>query len=361
MSESELSSVAVRAAKPTIRADEQAHDKLTELLIAMEMKEQESGLSSIELRFSNVASTDEGISELAFEDESILRLGTLLTVYSGDENAPQEIFRGIITGLEADFPNSDPPELVVLAEDVLQKSRMMRRTAIHEETSIAAIAQNIAAAIGVTPRITELDDSIGTWCQFNESDLMFLRRLLSRSDADVQIIGDEIFVYRRNEMQRQIVELELHSQLRNVRILADLSDQVTEVTVTGWDINQGEKISAASTGANEGPGSGRSGAELLRDAIGERSEHIGHLCVNNQEEAQLLADSAYDQLARRFVCVEGTAEGNPAIRVGSNVALSGISSRFDNTYYVTAACHRFDVKQGYETDFEAVSGKFQYA
>jgi len=361
MTEAQLSSIAVRSAKPTVRADEQEHDKLNELLIAMEMKEQESGLSSIELRYSNVASTDDGTSELAFEDEAILRLGTLLTVYSGDENEPQEIFRGIITGLEADFPVSDPPELVVLAEDVLQKSRMMRRTAVHEETTIADIAETIASNIGVTAQITELDDSIGTWYQFNESDLMFLRRLLNRYDADAQIIGEELFVFRRNEMQRQIVELELHGQLRSARILADLSHQISEVTVSGWDVNQGERITATSTGANEGPGDGRSGAELLVDAIGERSEHIGHLSVNNQEEAQLLADSAYDQVARRFVCVEATAEGNPAIRVGSNVTLSGISTRFDNSYYVTSCCHRFDVTRGYETDFEAVSSKLQYA
>jgi len=360
MTESQLSSIAVRSAKPTIRADEQEHDKLNELLIAMELNEQESGLSSLELRFSNVASTDAGTSELAFEDEAILKLGTLLTIYSGDEREPQEIFRGVVTGLEADFPVLDPPELVVLAEDVLQKARMMRRTAIHEDVSIADIAQNIANNIGVTPRITELDDSIGTWCQFNESDLMFLRRLLSRYYADVQIIGEEMFVFNHDEMQRQNIELTLHSQLRSVRVLADLSQQVNEVTFSGWDVSQGEKITATSTGANEGPGRGRSGAELLVEALGERSEHIGHLSVNNQQEAQLLVDAAYDQLARKFVCVEGTAEGNPGIRVGSHVTLSGISTRFDNTYYVNSACHRFDKKRGYETDFEAVSGKLQY-
>ncbi len=30
-----------------------------------------------------------------------------------------------------------------------------------------------------------------------------------------------------------------------------------------------------------------------------------------------------------------------------------MSDRFDNTYYVTRACHRFDLDLGYETDFEA--------
>ena len=65
------------------------------------------------------------------------------------------------------------------------------------------------------------------------------------------------------------------------------------------------------------------------------------------------ADALFDSRARRFVRVEGTAEGNPALRVGTHLDLRGLSPRFDNTYYVTSACHRFDVQRGYETDFEA--------
>jgi hypothetical protein len=39
--------------------------------------------------------------------------------------------------------------------------------------------------------------------------------------------------------------------------------------------------------------------------------------------------------------------------VGASVRLTGISPQFDNTYYVLRACHLFDMKQGYRTDFNA--------
>ncbi len=67
----------------------------------------------------------------------------------------------------------------------------------------------------------------------------------------------------------------------------------------------------------------------------------------------MLADTVYDYRARRFVCAHGTAEGNPALRVGTNVNLVGVSQRFQNTYYVVAVCHRYDVQGGYETHFKA--------
>ena len=108
-----------------------------------------------------------------------------------------------------------------------------------------------------------------------------------------------------------------------------------------------------SPGANGGPGRGKTGAAALRDAIGDRSEHLTHPPVTTAAEAQALADAAFDQRARGFVRVEGTTDGNPALRVGTHLNLTGLGTRFDNTYYVYRACHRFDRVNGYETDFEA--------
>ncbi len=180
-----------------------------------------------------------------------------------------------------------------------------------------------------------------------------MRRLLLRYDADMQVVGNELHVSPRGEVRRGAIELALHSQLRCARVLADLAHQVSEVTVTGWDAAQGQRVSASSTGSQLGPGSGRTGVQLLRQAISERSEHLGHLAATTDAEAQALANAAFDCRARRFVCVQGTAEGNPAVRVGTHIALSGMGSRFDNTYYVVRACHRYDVIRGYEIDFEA--------
>ena len=353
MSEASVSQFPVYSSRPTLRIDGQEFERTSSLLIGMNMQEQESGLSSLQLRFSNVASDSEGSAGFAFEDESEFRLGSTIAVYAGDRDAPQEIFRGIITGLEAEFPERNPPELLVLAEDKLQAARMTRRTQTYESMSVADIASEIAQRLNLSPMISGLTDTTSTWVQFNESDLAFLRRLLHRYDADLQVVTDELHVSPRNEVRRGELELELHSQLQTVKFIADLSDQVTEVTVSGWDSLAGESIQSTSTGANHGPGEGRSGAEILRDSLGVRSEHIGHVLVANDEEARQLADTVYDQIARRFVCAHGRTEGNPALRVGSHLRLSGVSRRFENSYYVVASRHQYDTSNGYQTYFKA--------
>lgn len=355
MSEAAVSQLAVYSSRPTIRVDEQDFDRAARLLIGMDMQEQEGGLSSMQLRFSNVASDPQGGSDFAFEDESEIRLGSRIVVYAGDQTAPQEIFRGTVTGLEADFPQNDPPELLVLAEDALQSARMSRRTRNYEDMNLSDVVETIASRLSLSPVVDGLSSDSSNWIQMNESDLAFLRRILRRYDADLQVVGEELHVSPRSEVRRGELELELFSQLQSVKFIADLTDQVTEVSVSGWDSLAGERIQATSTGENPGPGEGRDGAQLLRDSLGERREHVGHILVANDEEAQQLADSVFDQRARCFVCAHGKAEGNPALRVGTHVRLTGVSRRFENSYYVVSANHRFDVKQGYQTWFKAES------
>ncbi|HZS35557.1 MAG TPA: contractile injection system protein, VgrG/Pvc8 family [Polyangia bacterium] len=352
MAEQALSTAPTYHARPTVRVDGQDNTEVTAAMLTMRMVEQEGGLCSLELRLANFGGSSGG-PELLFDDEQAVKLGSELAIYSGDVETPQEIFRGVVTGFESEFPEGEPPELVLLAEDKLQQARLTRRTKTHDNLKLSDLASSVASSMGLTGKATGLTDDLGTQVQLNESDLAFLRRLLARYDGDLQVVGDELQVSPRGEVKRSEVELELYSQLRRVRVTADLAHQVTETSCTGWDEVKGSKIKATSKGVNSGPGAGRTGASILTDAIGERSEHVGHLVATTRAEAQAIADSDFDRRARRFVIVDGTCEGNPKVRVGTHVTLKSVSTRFDNTYYVVRAVHRFDQRSGYVTDFEA--------
>ena len=353
MPETPLTTSAVYSAIPTIKADGQLNDMLSNQLLGMEMREQEAGLSSIELRFSNFGSFQGGLADLVFEDGTVLKLGTALIVYAGDVNSPTEIFRGKVTALEGRYPAMGPPELVVLSEDALQGARMTRRTKTWEATTLGDIVTQVASGLGLTPQVNGLDANIGDEQQFNETDLRFLRRLLARYDADLQVVADELHASPRSQVQRTAIQLDMNSQLREVRVLADLAHQVTQVTATGWDYKQGQKISVISSATAFGQGSGQTGKDWLGQALSTRSEHLGHFANLNQAEAQGLVDAEFTQRMRRFAVAHGVAEGNPSLRVGSWLTLTGLGPRFSNSYYTTEATHRFDTDKGYETEFTA--------
>lgn len=357
MGEMLLSRLGLYTARPTLRIDGNENEKADTLLQAMTLTEREGGLSSLALTFANWASRNDGSAGFAFEDEQVFKLGTEIKVYGGEVAGPTELFRGKVSAIEIGFDSDGPPRLTLHAEDALAKARLARRMQVYENQSVADIAREIAGRHGLTPVVSGLTDT-GTWVQCNESDLAFLRRLLARYGADCQVVAAELHVSPREQVRRNEIELRLHSQLYRVRAVADLSQQATELRVTGFDPSQGQAVAGTGSGAPLGPGQGRKGADRMRDVFGDREEQMSHRLALTQNEARALAEAQFAARARSFVRVEGVAEGNPSLRVGSHVRLVDVSPRFDNTYYVLATTHRFDVRRGFETEFTAESAFF---
>lgn len=355
MAESSLSKAEVFGARPTIRLAGAEDLRATTLMTAMRMEESEGGMSRLELRLSNWASLEDGKAEYAFGLGAKLKLGASIEVYSGDQAQPREIFKGSITAVEAEYSKGEP-ELTVLAEDILQAARMKRMTRLHEDKSPADLASAIAGEMNLTPKVAGLAAPKQVWAQLNESDLAFLRRILGRFDADIQLVGKELHVSPRDDVKRNAIELQLHSQLQRARITVDLADQVTKITARGWNPKDGRAVTgSASAVTHGGPGQGKDGKTLLKDAFGggERYEHVGHIAVESDDEAKALAEAAFDLRARRFVVIDGVSRGNAELRVGSHCKILGVDSCFENTYYVTRAAHLFDNRDGYRTEFSA--------
>jgi phage protein D len=265
------------------------------------------------------------------------------------------LFRGRVSAIEIEAGERSPPAFTLRAEDRLMGARLARRTRVFEDVALADLAQRIGADLGLTVEAGDLPDVIRLWAQFNESDLAFLRRVLARHDCCAWMDGERLRVARRINAQGQTIDLRLGSQLRRVQACADLAQQCTRVTAAGFDPQPGESFNVESRGVALGAGRGERGDALLARHFGERSEHLaGSACVT-EREAQALADAAFDRRAREFVAVRGTVEGNPRLRAGTRVTLAGLGRRFDNTYEVARCTHRFDLAEGYQTDFEASS------
>ena len=96
----------------------------------------------------------------------------------------------------------------------------------------------------------------------------------------------------------------------------------------------------------------RGGSSILGQALAQRKERIVTAVPLSQQEAQSMAKSRYRERARRFVTGKGTANGDPRIRVGTTLNITGLGPMFDGKYYVTLARHAFDQRSGYRTTFE---------
>lgn len=322
----------------------------------MKLVETLGGLSSLELSATDIISFANGTSGYGATASSPLKLGASIKIFSGDTRQPQEIFDGGITAIEAEAGPDTAPLFTILAEDRLFTARRSRRTRTFEALSPADVITAVAADHGLTPEFGEgFALPISSYFQNNESDLAFMRRVLSRVDGDMQVVGTTLQVRKQAKVARNQVSLELGGSLVRGRFTADLAEQATEVSLASFDPASGTPVAALATSGDYGPGAGSTGAEIAAQLFSRVRATTGHMEPMSASEADFAARALYSQRARRFVRADGTAQGSGAIRVGTQLSISGMNPFFNNEYLVIEATHRFDLASGYLTDFIAES------
>ena len=312
--------------------------------------EKTDGLFRCEAKFGNWGPKDNGIDFLYF-DRDTLDFGKDFQVKIGSD----EIFKGKITALEADFPEGKSPTITVLAEDALQNLRMTRRTRTFEDVSDEDVFKKIAQDHGLTPTIKVTSPTHKTVAQVNQSDLAFLRDRARSIDAEIWIKDKELNVKTRSNRGQDKLQLKQGAQLRGFCVIADLANQRTKVTASGWDVSAKEAIKKEATHSaiSSELGSDESGIGILKKAFGERNESIVHTAPIIGEEAQNLADSFMKTIARQFVVGRGMAEPNAKLKVGAFVELDGLGKLFNGKHYVAEIAHIFDNAKGFRTEFRA--------
>ena len=335
-------------ARPQIQLDGRDASSLTEGLVRLRVHEDQTGLFSCEATFGNWGPAGGGVGFLYFGRDQ-LEFGKSFAVKLGDT----ALFTGRISALEGTFPDGRAPEVTVLAEDRFQDLRMTRRTRSFAQVSDAQVMQQIASDHGLTPEVDVTGPTHKLLAQLNQSDLAFVRERARAVDAELWIDDRTLRVKLHTRRNGGRVRFGYGNELSEFMVLADLSDQRSSVTVTGWDIagKQGLSEQADDAALSGELGSGDSGASILRTALAERKETVSHAVPLVGAEAKARAETIFRRRARRFVRGHGIAQTDAKLRVGATVQLDGLGPLFSGDYFVADLTHRFDTEQGMRTDF----------
>jgi phage protein D len=196
--------------------------------------------------------------------------------------------------------------------------------------------------------------------QSQESTSDFLTRLANRNRFEWFVVGkDLIFRSPANDKQGDI-ELVWGQGLVSFSPEINLSEQVTEVEVHGWNVQTKRPIVGRARrgdelGRDKARGSGTprvSGADVL-GKVSKGSEGILRVRqpVFSQQDADTQARAILQRRAEGFVSGRGESIGTPEIRPNANVTLRGLGDMFSATLYVQQATHTVDAS-GYRTTFE---------
>ena len=344
----------IYSSRPVLTVAGNTQTLLSDRLLGMVVEETVEGLYHVEATFANFDQLNGGGIGYVYFDRTLLDFGKSFTVQLGAGTAAATVFKGRIMAIEGRFPHLRPPEILIAAEDRLQDLRMTRRTRTFEDISDSDLFQQIASQQGLQANVDVTGPTYKVLAQVNQSDLAFLRERARAVDAELWLDDTTLNVQTRAKRKFNDVTLTYGQGLFEFSSMADLANQATGFSVTGWDVAAKQALSyKATTSALGGEASSDlNGSDALQQAIGSRDQQVVHALPFNSQEAQAQAEARYRRWARRFVTGSGIADGDGRIQVGTNLNLQGIGKLFSGKFYVTAVRHIFDPENGYRTYFE---------
>ena len=269
------------------------------------------------------------------------------------------LFDGEIVSHEPEF-EKDGVSIVVRAYDKSHRLQRGKKVRTFQQVSASDIVKKIGQEAGLSVGGDSTSFVHEYFQQSDETDRELIRRLEILNDFEfVQNGSATRFDFRRASHSDGEVELKYTEQLTTFRPRLSAVQQVKEVEVRGWDVKAKKEIVGSASSGEDPAAIGvtrASVANKFTSGSQGKSIVVDH-AVTAVGEANALAKAALDRRAAQVVEAEGTCLGNPNVRAGKDVKLTGLGAKFSGRYHVTAVTHVYRTAgSGYQTHF-TVSGR----
>jgi phage protein D len=270
--------------------------------------------------------------------------------------ADDSAFIGEITAVESKFASEGSFKLIIRGYDRAHRLQRGRFTRVFQGDGDSDIATRIAQEVGL---LTDVERTNGTHeyvLQDNQTNWEFLLERAARNGFEVQVKDRTLVFKPPPSTPRQHVELRyVDQELDWFRATMTTGEQVNEVEVRGWDPLNKQVIVGSATNPEGLPdvGESRNGGEMSQTAFQQQAKMlVSHQPIYEQQQADQQAQSILNRMSGTFITIEGVADGDPRVQVGSEIELDSGADRFDGTYYVTNARHMYE-DGDYKVQFEA--------
>lgn len=305
---------------------------------------------AIELRLSN--------DDFAWTDGETFREGTSLSVKLGYEEGGGklvEVASGEVVRLDCEFPVRGPAVVTVVAYD---KEHRLKR-GVHNRTFVdmkdSEIAGKIAGEVGLSADVEDSGVKHRYVFQSMQTNLSFLREraFLCGFVLDIDRANRRLSFKKPAEGQA-VATLTWGANLLSFAPRMTTDEQVSKVTVRGWDMAQKKMIEGSATAkdARLRFDAQDKGAALAERAYGAREVLYSDRPFHEVAEGTAMAVARLNEHALRYVEGRASCQGEPKIEAGSVVRIEKTSARTDGDYYVVKVLHHFEPGVGYSTHFE---------
>jgi phage protein D len=282
-------------------------------------------------------------------DDHPFEIGRQLEIRLGAADAltTTTLFRGQIVSLELNF-GAGGVELLVRGFDsshVLIRSRKVRT--FQNQTS-SDIVEKIVKEAGFEADCDSSGEPHEFMQQDNETDWDFIWRLAER--VGFEFVIDGTTAHFRKPQADDPIALEWPTTLRSFSPRVTATQQVQQVTLSTQDPTTKQAIDVTASTPEQVARIGVD-REDIANAFDGGEVHIATEPVKSQAEGNAVAQALLNKLANGYIAAEGLTDGNPAIKAGAAIQVTGLGNRYSGLYRVAAATHVLRGGSTYETKF----------
>ena len=277
------------------------------------------------------------------EVKARLKLGARVSLSLGYGSRLTEVFQGYIGSVEMEF--ADEPTLSVTAMDV--RRLMMegsKREVVHTLTSYSAVFQEVMRNYSALCPGTEVDATksgeISRIAQRTSDYNFVVANLAKKAEREFFVLNDKAYFREKGKVKSPVVTLRWGESLFSFSRRA--SYQNLKITVVGFDPENDKAVTAQTTataGSSQKSVGGWNEA-VLTDPDAQETDKAKKRA---QKEAQERRRRAREGSLR---CV-----GLPELVPGRFVAVKGLDSDLDQSYYIREVRHELS-SDGFSTSLE---------
>jgi phage protein D len=262
----------------------------------------------------------------------------------------QQLISGDITAIEPSFADG-LASATIRGFDRMYRLKFGTNTKTYEELNDNEIVAEVAKAAGLSVQLAGTPGTINRYVlQDNISNYKFLLRRCRQIDYELLMNGTTLVFRPSAEGQGAVRTLAYPRDLSSIQLNLKLPTAGASVTAVGYDVQTDTvvKAVAASPTAQDRMGGSETGYEAASDFP---SSAVTIECpgISDPAALQAVADARYQELLMNFIEGETSLTGDNALVAGVNVKLTGMSPRFDGTYYIVSSTHSYDDATGYQS------------
>jgi phage protein D len=273
--------------------------------------------------------------------------GALLRLAAGVRAEP--VFAGEVSAIEWTRESGGRRSLCVQAFDALQALGQRHAIRVHAGKTVLQIATELASGTGLDVRGP---GRLPVWpriIQYRHSDLDFLTFLAARCGLYLDAHAGTLTFLTLDGIGRP-KRLTFGENLHEARTETNAAETCRSVSAFGWNPArflayeasidaQGTPRRPGATEEPDGPATNGNGARVLVNHMASDSTHLA-----------AAAEAAMQVNVRRSLTLTGIAGGDPGLRPGARVDISGLAAHYDGRWVVTSARHTID-RRVYLTEF----------